>query len=256
MKINKYLLLNPEALVISMLDPESFGTYLASGTQKRARQAAIYFNLKSDFSNDYFDLEQASKKCVPHSNGQPKRTVYVSTYRVLEHVPLEAIGSLWLATRDGRVLELKKAPLPSSFDGRYHLYHELCPVNPLIASTRNPSEFFKFLTDPEVSISVPKICFVELQLGNLQDDPNGTLPVNLPYKRMDHLKDCLMELANTNRGKTTKTVNRIQQEQIPYRVIKSGFYVGDKDSILYFPFPSVDELETNHYEWWRSATED
>lgn len=254
MKINKYLLLSPEALVISMLEPNSFGTYLACGTQKRSREAAIYFNLKSDFSNDYFDLEQAAKECVPHADGQPKRTVYVSTYRVLENVPLEAIESLWLATRDGRVLELKQAPLPASFSGRYHLYHELCPVNPLIASTRNPSEFLQFLTDPDTRISVPKICFVELQLGNLEDDPNGTLPANLPYRRMEHLRDCLLDLAN--QGKTTKTVNRTQQEKIPYRVIKSGFYVGNKDSILYFPFPSIDDLETDHHDWWRSATED
>jgi hypothetical protein len=254
MAIYNYLLLIPESLVISILEPESFGTYLATGTKKRAREIALYFDLKSDFKSDYFNMVQAARDCVPHPDGAPKSSVYVSTYRVLEHVPLDAIGSLWLTTRDGRVLELKQGTVPSSFTGRYHLFQELCPVHPLIASTKDPVEFRRFITDPKVRISVPKICFLELQLGELQDDPAHGKSKNLPYKRIDHLRDCLMELAD--RGKTTKTVNRTQQEHVPYRVIKSGFYVGDSNSVLYFPFPSVEELEKTHHDWWRSATVD
>lgn len=254
MAIYNYLLLVPEALVVSMLEPVSFGTYLATGTQKRAHEVALYFDLESNLKSDYFRLEEASHDCVPHPDGAPKCSVYVSTYRVLEHVPLDAIGSLWLTTRDGRVLELKQAEVPSSFSGRYHLYQELCPVHPLIASTKNPVDFCRFITDPKVRISVPKICFFELQLGGLQDDPANEKTKSLHSKRVDHLRNCLLELANKH--KTTKTVNRVQHENVPYDVIKSGFFVGDSNSLLYFPFPSVDDLEKNHHDWWRSATVD
>ena len=54
MAIHKYLVLTPESLVVSMLRPESFGTYLATGTQKRSNEIAIFFDLKTDFENEYF----------------------------------------------------------------------------------------------------------------------------------------------------------------------------------------------------------
>jgi len=38
-----YLLLFPESLVASMLGPPEFGAYLATGTRKRAREQAMYF---------------------------------------------------------------------------------------------------------------------------------------------------------------------------------------------------------------------
>jgi hypothetical protein len=252
MAVHNYLSLVPEALVVSMLEPESFGTYLATGTQKRAHEIALCFDLKGDLKSDYFRLEEASRDCVPHPDGTPKHSVYVSTYRVLEHVPLDAIGSLWLTTRDGRVLELKQGTIPSSFSGRYHLYQELCPVSPLIASIMNPVDFCRFITDPQVRISVPKICFFELKLGELQDDPARRPSKKPDNERVAHLRNCLLGLANEQ--KTTKTVNRIQHGNISYDVVKTGYFVGDGSSLLYFPFPPVDELETKHRDWWRSAT--
>lgn len=252
MAVYKYLSLVPEALVVSMLEPESFGTYLATGTKKRSHEVALYVDLKSDFKSDRFRLEEASRECVPHPDGAPKHSVYVSIYRVLEHIPLDVIGSLWLATRDGRVLELKQGTLPPSFTGRYHLYQELCPVTPLIASAKNPVDFCRFITDPTVRISVPKICFFELNLGKLQDDPTAGRSETPDNERIAHLRNCLMELADGR--KTTKTVNRIQSGNLSYDVIKSGYFVGDHRSLLYFPFPSAEELDTEHHDWWRSAT--
>ena len=51
-------------------------------------------------------MSEIDSRCVPHANGEPKHSVYLSVYRVLEHVPLSALGSLYLATRDGRVMEI------------------------------------------------------------------------------------------------------------------------------------------------------
>lgn len=251
MEYHVYLSLIPEALVVSMLRPDEFGRYLAVGTKKRAREQAVYFELKGDFESNYFDMEKAIKLCTPHDDGQPKHSVYVSIYRVLEHVPLETFGSLWLATRDGLSLELKQDQLPETIEKSHHLYKELCPVHPLIASLLNPMEFCKFITDPSVSISVPTICFVDLRLGNMLDGLDQEVSWNLPYKRIKHLRNCLLEL--TEKEKTTKTVDRIHSARVPFRCIKTGFFVSNQDMVLYYPFPSAAEMEKTHHKWWRSA---
>jgi len=246
-----YLSAIPESLVVSMLPPAEFGTYLATGTMKRSREQAIYFEIKHNFESDEFQLEKAKRLCVPHKDGQPKHTLYVSIYRVLERIPLAQIGHLWLTTRDGRTLRLNQSNLPVQFEGKFHLYQELCPVHPLIASTLGPVDFAKFITDPGVRISVPKICFVELQLCGLAEDPESRDIENLPYKEIQHLRDCLTELASE--GKVTKTVNRIQPQHIPFRCIKSGFFLADRKDVLYYPFPSAEEMDRDHHQWWRSA---
>jgi len=249
-----YLYLNmvPESLVASMLAPSAFGTYLATGTHKRSRGPAIFFDLRPDFPSDYFDLADTINRCAPHPDGQPKHSVYGSIYRVLEHVPLSAMKSLWLVTMDGRVLELKAGELPARFPGHFHLYQEVCPVHPMIASSLDPLEFTKFITDPSMPISVPKICFVDLELADLAEDPRGGSAGNLPYTNITHLRDCLLQLA-AEKDKRTKTVDRVQQQACPYRCVKSGFFVGDQQGRLYYSFPSRDELEDKYYDWWRSA---
>lgn len=251
MEYHLYLSLIPETLVVSMLPADEFGMYLAVGTKKRAKEEAIFFELKADFESEYFNLQKALEHCTPHKSGRPKHSVYVSTYRVLEHVPWEVFESLWLVTHDGRNLELKQGPLPTEIKGHHHLYQELCPVHPLIASLLTPTEFCKFITDPNVTVSVPKICFLELQLGNMLEESGKKQFWNLPYKNIEHLKDCLLELAE--KEKITKTVNRILPKRVRYRCIRSGFFVGDQNTVLYYPFPSPEELAKNHLKWWHSA---
>ena len=246
-----YLSMIPESLVISMLPPAEFGSYLAVGTQKRANEQALFFELSSDFESEYFDIQNAMQQCVPHEDGQPKHTVYVSVYRVLEHVPMKAFKSLWLVTRDGLTLELNQGSLPKSYEQDNYLYQELCPVHPLVASKLTPADFCKFITDPEGGISLPKVCFLDMQLGNLASEGVKKSVSNLPYKKIDHIRDCLVELSGKN--KTTKTVDRIYEQHMLFRCIESGYYVGNYDTILHYPFPSAEELEKYHHRWWRSA---
>ena len=251
MEYNFYLSLIPEALVVSMLPPVEFGNYLAVGTKKRTREQAIFFELSNGFESDYFDLQEAIQHCVPHEDGQPKHSVYVSTYRVLEHVPLEVFENLWLITDNGLGLELSQGPLPSEIDDAHHVYQELCPVHPLIASTLGPSAFCRFITDPKIRVSVPKMCFLELAHGSFPDDPDKANVEDLPYRDVRHLWSCLLELIVKN--KTTKTVNRTYSPRVQYRCIKSGFYLGDQNTLLYYPFPSDTELEENNHRWWHWA---
>ena len=65
----------------------------------------------------------------------------VSCFDVMEHIPLEALGKLYLTTRDGQVLALEPGELPAEFVDEYYLYDEICPVHPLIASKLDPVVF-------------------------------------------------------------------------------------------------------------------
>ena len=89
-----YLSLLPEALIVSMLDPEEFGTYYAVGSAKKSRGQAMFFEVAPTFRHPYFRIEEALKRCVPHEDGSPKASIYVSVYRVLEHVDIDALMSL------------------------------------------------------------------------------------------------------------------------------------------------------------------
>jgi hypothetical protein len=243
-----YLSMIPESLVASMLPPEEFGPYLAVGTRKSSRGQAMFFDLQPDFRGEHFDFSVVAERCVPHPDGRRKNSVYVAIYRVMEHVPLEAINSLWLVTPDARLLELKQGEVPSKFPGKYHLYQEICPVHPLIASSLGPGEFCRFITDPANLLYVPRLCFAELELSELVIDPELGRPKGYPYRHFDHLQDCFAGLEDGT-GKHTKTVDRIQPLVFPYRCIKSGFFVGDQQGMLYYPFPSREELGSKYFFW-------
>ena len=234
-----------------MLLPEEFGAYLATGTVKQPHGQAMFFSLKRDFRSDYFNLADLDKRCAPHPDGQPKHSLYLGIYRALEHVPLEAIESLWLVTAHGRALELKPDKLPGEPSQKYHLYREICPVHPVIASTLGPAEFCRFITDPAKAICVPRVCFVELALAGLADDPLRGSAVDLPYHNIMHIRNCLVELDT----KRTKTVDRVPQQGILYRCVKSGFFVGDQTGVVYFPYPNREELESRYHSWWRCAND-
>jgi len=250
-----YLSLIPESLVTSMLPPEEFGRYLATGTRKRPHGPAMFFEVRPDFQSDFFDLAGAERRCVAHADGQPKHSVYLAIYRVLEHVPREALGSLFLITAHGHVLELPPSELPAEHaEAGSHLYQELSPVHPLIASSLAPRAFCRFITDTTKAIHVPRICVVDLNLGGLAQDPVNGVASGLPYPNLEHIRNCLCELRPSGE-KQIKTVDRIGRQSLIYRCVRTGFYVGDQEGLLYYPYPSLEELEGKHYAWWRCAND-
>jgi len=150
-----------------MLPPEEFGHYLAVGANKRTRGQALFFEIDPNFQSDYFDLASIERRCVPHVDGQPKRSVYLSTYRVLENLPIEVFSNLYLTTYDGKVLELQPGDYPEEEPFTLHLYQELSPVPPRVASKLNPRQFMNYVTDQRNPVSFPKVVFAELILNGL-----------------------------------------------------------------------------------------
>lgn len=214
---------------------------------------AIFFEIDYSQIENQIDRNSLNLRCVAKPDGSPKSSVYLSVYKVLETIPLTALKSLYLTTDNGYTLELKKQPysLINSNASKFHLYQELCPVTPMIASTLTPSEFLKRLTDGSTPIVLPKLFFVELSLGGLAQNPLKGSVDYLPFTNVGHLKDCL-EILDGEYEKHMKTVQRFFSGSLLYRTIENGFFIGTKDEIIYYPFPTLKELENINYRFYRS----
>lgn len=254
MKIHYYMLCYRfEALVASHLEPEAFGLYMAVGTQKNTRGNVLFFEIDPDLHSDYFRLDDIQNRCVPHKDGSPKRSKYISIYRVLEHLPLSAFGKLYLTTADGRVMSLESAQYDSTRDDSApNLYQELCPTSPMVVSSLAPEAFVKFMTDPCSPVSVPRLFFADMLL---EIDKAGRLAGNLPYTDPIHIVDCVREVKAVVGKKQTKTVSRNPQIHGFFRTIRRGFFLGDQTGMKFYRFPDKLSLEVDHAKWWRSASE-
>jgi hypothetical protein len=241
-----------EALVASHLEPESFGRYMAVGTQKHTKGNVLFFEISPDLKGNYFRLSDIEKRCVPHADGSPKRSKYISIYRVLEHLELADFGRLFLGTADGRVLGLEASDYdPTHEDAGPNLYQELSPISPMIVSVLPPAAFIRFITDPGNPLKVPRLLFADLLLDR---DDAGRLAGYLPYADPMHIVDCISELQRGG-DKKTKTVSREPHLHGFFRTIRRGFFIGDAKHLKFYRFPERRTLEIEHARWWRSASE-
>lgn len=255
MTVRYYLIASRvEALVASHLEPEAFGTYMAVGTKKLASGHVVFFEIDPAFATltSHFRVADINERCAPHPDGSPKRSKYISVYRVMEHLPLSVFGSLHLTTPDGRVLKLTEAPYHEpDDDAGARLYQELCPLIPMVVSGLPPSKFGKAITNPANLVSVPRQFFADLRLDR---DAQGRLARWLPYTDMAHIEDCVREVESGTSEKATKTVSRTPRSQGFFRTVRRGFFVADQTGLKFYPFPSRDHLEIHHAKWWHSAS--
>lgn len=248
-----YLSLIPEALIASMLSPEKFASYYAVGQEGKATGQAIFIEIDPSFRSDFLPVEAGIARCVPNKDGSPKHSAYISVYRVLEHVPLSVMGSLYLVTRDGRALKMAKSPAMDN-EGGLHFYHELAPVHPAVVSILGPQDFKDLLVGNRGGFQgMPAVAFVELRLDDLATNPESGDIGDLPYENMDHLRTCLSEVKT--KEVASKIFDRCNPGVIPYRVVKNGIFVGNtSEGMIFYAMPSISELEDHHHSWWRSAS--
>ena len=169
MKKYYYLVITPESLIASHLSPFDFGNYLSVGTHKQIHGQNIFFELDPEKLKDLPE-KHIEKELVPYPNGEPKRSVFFSIYRCLENTPLSALKNLYLATDDGKVLELESSTYDDIETDDTHLYQQFNPITTRVASKLSPEKFIQFLTDTKKPVSAPTIIFVELLLNELAFD--------------------------------------------------------------------------------------
>ncbi|MEP4146139.1 MAG: hypothetical protein ABJL54_02900 [Halioglobus sp.] len=252
-KTRLYLSLIPQGLIASMLDPEDFGRYYALGTRVHSKDEAIFFEVDpAGLPSGEFPLHLIDERCVAHPDGNPKKSVYLSIYRVLSRIPVAALRNLYLVTPDGLTLELGRSPYAPEPGRRAYLYQEFCPIDPMVASCLEPLDFCRAITDPDKPVHVPRIVFSQLALRDLAENPLNGEAEDLPYPNMQHLREILARLLEGN-SKPSKLFLKRVNEGVYYRTIRGGFYVGDQEDFAFYRFPTRDEMEADHYRWWRSA---
>ena len=117
-------------------------------------------------------MDLARARCTEHRDGTPRRSAYVSIYRVLERVPLSALGDLHLATKDGLVLTLQQGQYQPQTDRERFMYQEVCPVGPRVVSTLEPREFCQYVTH----VRQPTVHAQDRFCGHAIGQPCGTIP--------------------------------------------------------------------------------
>ena len=253
MSLHYYLSIFPiEALIASELEPSQFGAYMATGSKKGSAEQIIFVEVEGNFGND-FDWKFAIEKCIPHPNGNPKHSVYLSIYRTLEQIPLEKLGSMYLTTRDGRTIGLEKDLYREEINGnKYYIYQELCPVTPVIASILDPEDYSNEITNSKRKIYVPKIVFTDMKIPDFEN-PEHSGNIGMFYdNKIPHILNCISSVTG-DKGKKNKTIDRSHVESFSFQVIKNGIYIGDGKTLLSYKFPSVEDLKKIDYDWGRSA---
>ncbi len=254
-----YMIVFPiNALVASQLEPRAFAQHYTIGSARHFQGKVIFAELDNAFRNSYFDIDGYLENTVPHPDGSPKRTKFISSYRVLEHVPLDAIKKLFLVTVNGKALELTPAEYTAeNIPGLIRIFQEIEPISNLIASRLDQREFGKYITS-DTAKGAGSVCFTQIDL-NIEEFVGSSknreiiispIPDSNPYR----LLDCLTELQQ-NEDKWVKTISLSSVlHSISYRVLRHGFWFFDgSGNMLFFPIPSQHELETTHYEWWKNA---
>ncbi|WP_294248403.1 hypothetical protein [Propionivibrio sp.] len=74
MPIHLYFSLIPEALIASMLPPEQFGQYYATGHKFKSKGQALFFEIDPTYRNEFFDIDGAFARCKAKADGTPKNS--------------------------------------------------------------------------------------------------------------------------------------------------------------------------------------
>lgn len=252
-----YMIVFPiNALVASQLEPDKFGEHYTMSSAKHFSGKVIFAEIDINYRNDYFEIERYLSLTIPHEDGSPKRTKFISSYNVLENVDLSAIRKLFLVTPNGKVLHIDPLEYTAYNEpGLIRIYQEICPLETLVASTKDQREFGRFITTQTKSKGAPRICFTQIDFNIqkfLDDNKNKELfHIDLPGINPYRFYDCIMELKN-NPGKLTKTISLgTILKDISYKFLRHGFWFAKADELKFFPMPSLQDLENKYFYWWK-----
>lgn len=251
-----YQILYPNnSLVASQLDPEQFAKHYQVGTSRHYVGKVIFAEVDTDFRNDFFNLDEGFADVIPHEDGRPKATKFISSYRVLEHVDLDALKSLYLVTSNGRLLELKQGVHDKPHQpGLIRTYAQICPTTVLSMTKLNAVEYAQYITRPMHSKWVPTLFFTQIELPteqflkDFEDNPFISPP--FPFVHPAKLRDAILELGNTDKESKGISLNS-DLEKIPYTKIRHGFWLVNDNASVFYPMPDADMLNKEHHQFYR-----
>ncbi|NIP98069.1 MAG: hypothetical protein GWO24_33455, partial [Akkermansiaceae bacterium] len=78
------------ALVGSNLPPEEFGKHYTLGSSRYFHGQVLFAEIDPNYRHPELKIDKYIDEVKPNAAGEPKRTKFMCTYRVLEHVDFSA----------------------------------------------------------------------------------------------------------------------------------------------------------------------
>lgn len=252
-----YMVLYPnQSLIASHFDPEMFARHYTSGSSRHYSGKVIFIEIDVDYRNDFFDIENVMKDLKPHSDGRPKATKFISSYRVLEHIELSALGKLYLSTEEGHCIGIDKGGCKDHQEGFIRVYAEIAPMRMLVMSRLTPPEFGKHITDPANNKSAPSQFFTQLDFNPAEFikefEKNPFIPSPVPSMHPSTIRDGYHSLMSNPEKKTKGMALDSNMDSISYRLIRNGFTFASKGECLFYPIPGMNEIEAENFKFWRT----
>lgn len=253
-----YQILYPnQALVASQLSPDAFARHYLIGSIRHYTGKLVFAEIDSNFRHPYFNIEEGLKGLVPHQDGAPKRTKFISSYRVMEHMDFDSIKALYLSTSEAHLLELK----PQSYDkvhksGFLRTFAEIAPLSMLVMSPMDMREFGQYITQPGNAKGCPKLFYTQLELNveeflkNFESNPFMHAP--FPFLHPSKLRDAIQSMSLDKEKKTKGLALSCPLDQISFKMIRHGFMFASQEKTKFFPMPSLQEMEAKHFQFWRN----
>ncbi len=247
-----YQILYPNnALVASQLSPEDFGKHYQIGSASYYEGKLLFVEIDVNFRDEFFNIDEQISN-IDTKDGQPKATRFIASYRVLEHVSMDAIKSLYMVTPNGETLELKqgvhdKVHKPDMI----RTFAQICPTSVLAITTLNAIEYGHYITDSFNPRWAPKLFFTQIELPaeqflrQLEENPFMSAP--FPFVHPSKLRDAILEIKDKSKDKKVKGVSlKSDLEKITYSKIRHGFWLAAKEAILFFPMPEEDIIKRDN----------
>lgn len=251
-----YAIMYPNhSLVASQLEPAEFGKHYSVGSARYYTGKMLFAEVDLAFRNPYFDVDRYLDLTVEHPDGSPKHTKFISSYRVLEHLDLGALKSLYATTPSGVTLEIPRGEGSESAGPRLKIIQELNPLQLLIASTYDHRSFGAYMTDPGNPRGTPKLFYAQLELNveafREEWDRNPFMAPPIPGVHPQKLKAVIDTLLADPQPRTKSIGIQSVFDKVTYRSVE-GFWFVDGERLLHYPMPSEKELQARNFQWWRS----
>lgn len=253
-----YQVLSPNpALVASQLEPQTFAKYYTSGSTRYHSGKIVFAEIDLTFRHPFFNIADGLEALIPHKDGRPKATRFISSYRVLEHIDLSAIQRLYLTTEEGFAIALEPAAYEREHQPGYlRTFVEITPLKMLVLSRCNFPEFGHQITDPHFPKSAPKQFYTQIELDiddflkDFEERPTMQSPISGLHPAK--LRDAILEM-RTKPEKLGKGLSLASMfDNVSYRSIRHGFMFASQQETKFFPMPSDEEINVANPRFWRT----
>lgn len=257
-KPHLYMVCYPiEALVLSHYEPKGFVQRFSYGSTSYHSGKLMFAEIDINYRHPYFKLDEALESLKPHPDGTPKASKYVSNYRVLEHIDVDAVKTLYLVNADGTGYPLFPGEYKEdATDSGLHIYAEVTPLSMITLSTYNLREFGHWFTVDNEFLKVPRLLYLELALdfdvflSSFEKNPFAPPPIEGVHP--SKLRDAILDLRSRPEKHAKGLTLDMALTKQSYRSIKGGIMLMDGEKEKYFVMPPLKEIEEKDLRFYRS----